>query len=60
MEKWKRYLRYTGLAVLILLSFAGIALPISMNEDVRREKVKMEEIMKKEEDDEEDDIFKLE
>jgi hypothetical protein len=39
------------------LSFAGIALPISMNQDARREKVKMEEVMKKEE---EDDVLELE
>ena len=58
MEKWKRYLRYAGLAILILLSFAGIALPVSMNEDPRREKVKIEEVMKKEED--EDDTLELE
>jgi len=58
MEKWKRYLRYAGLALLILLSFAGIALPVSMNEDPRREKVKIEEAIKKEE--EEDDLLNIE
>jgi len=57
MEKWKRYLRYAGLVLLILLSFAGIALPVSMNEDPRREKVRIEQVMKKEE--EEDDVLEF-